>query len=46
MATIIVYEEDYEQTVDMTLAPEYNSKNNGNNSDNSFKPFLNYNNNT
>jgi len=39
MATIIVYEEDNEETNDTTLAPEYHSKNN------TFKPFLDYNNN-
>ena len=38
MATIIVYEEDYEQTIDMTLAPEYHSKNH------TFQPFPDYNN--
>ena len=40
MVTIIIYEEDNEQTTDNTLAPEYHSKNN------TFKPFLDYNNNT
>ena len=39
MATIIVYEEDKEETTDTTLAPEYHSKNN------TYKPFLDYNNN-
>ena len=39
MATIIIYEEDKEETTDTTLAPEYHSKNN------TFKPFLDYNNN-
>ena len=38
MATITVYEEDYEPSIDMTLAPEYHSQKN------TFKPFLNYNN--